>query len=89
MFVLFILGAAVCYGFEAAGNPNIASQNVETKTSALAIWAAIPGGGALWSGAILFICHGNHRCQLRCGQLHARFVHAYGWFNSTLKYPAR
>ncbi len=35
MFILFICGTAVCYGFEAAGNPNIAAQHVETQASTL------------------------------------------------------
>ncbi len=35
MYTLFIIGAAICYHFEAAGNPNIAAQNVETSTKTL------------------------------------------------------
>ena len=35
MFVLFIAGALICYHFEAAGNPAIAAQHVETSTKVL------------------------------------------------------
>lgn len=35
MFALFLAGLLVCYGFEAAGNPNISAQNVETSAAVL------------------------------------------------------
>jgi potassium-transporting ATPase potassium-binding subunit len=35
MFFLFLSGTAICYHFEAAGNPNIAAQGVETSTAVL------------------------------------------------------
>jgi potassium-transporting ATPase potassium-binding subunit len=35
MFVLFICAALACYGFEAAGNPNVAARGVETSTRVL------------------------------------------------------
>jgi K+-transporting ATPase ATPase A chain len=35
MYVVFIAGVVVCYGFEAKGNPNIAAQGVETSIAAL------------------------------------------------------
>src|SRR4029079_7510450 len=35
MYVLFLAGVAFVYHFEAAGNPNIAAQGVETATARL------------------------------------------------------
>lgn len=35
MMMLFVVGVITCYGFEAAGNPNIAGLNVNTSTSQL------------------------------------------------------
>jgi len=35
MFVIFIAGTWACYYFEAAGNPNITAQHVETSTQVL------------------------------------------------------
>ncbi|MFN8551455.1 MAG: potassium-transporting ATPase subunit KdpA [Candidatus Obscuribacterales bacterium] len=35
MMMLFVVGVITCYGFEAAGNPNIARLNVNTSTSQL------------------------------------------------------
>jgi K+-transporting ATPase ATPase A chain len=35
MYVLFLAGVLVCYYFEAAGNPNIAAQHVETSNAVL------------------------------------------------------
>lgn len=35
MYALFLAGVLVCYYFEAAGNPNISSQSVETSTAKL------------------------------------------------------
>ena len=35
MYTLFIAGVVVCYGFEAAGNPNLARQGAETSTAVL------------------------------------------------------
>jgi K+-transporting ATPase ATPase A chain len=35
MYVIFIAGVVVCYGFEAKGNPNLTRQGAETSTVAL------------------------------------------------------
>jgi K+-transporting ATPase ATPase A chain len=35
MYVLFFAGVLTCYGFEAAGNPNLARQGAETSTAVL------------------------------------------------------
>lgn len=35
MYALFLAGVLTCYYFEAAGNPNISAQNVETSTAVL------------------------------------------------------
>lgn len=35
MYVLFLAGVFICYHFEAAGNPNMAAQKVETSTAVL------------------------------------------------------
>jgi K+-transporting ATPase ATPase A chain len=35
MYIVFIAGVVVCYGFEARGNPNIAAQGVEASTTTL------------------------------------------------------
>ena len=35
MYALFLAGVLVCYNYEAAGNPNIAAQQVETSTAVL------------------------------------------------------
>lgn len=35
MMILFIVGVITCYGFEAAGNPNLAGLNINTSTSQL------------------------------------------------------
>jgi K+-transporting ATPase ATPase A chain len=35
MYVIFIAGVVVCYGFEAKGNPNLVAQGAETSTATL------------------------------------------------------
>ena len=82
MFLLFLVGVLVCWGAESYGNPRLAALGVDQS-----VWQYGRQGSALRHLQFRLVCHGDHGCLLRRGQLHARFLHAPGRAGAPVQHP--